>query len=67
MGGMAERAYLPVKNALEQVGDVMLLTGKTLLSAIRPPYVYGTEFVQQFLFLLRLCWFPLLVSMVALS
>ncbi len=64
---MAERAYLPVKNALEQVGDVMVLTGKTLLSAIRPPYIYGTEFVQQFLFLLRLCWFPLTVSMVALS
>ncbi len=65
--GMAERAYLPVKNALEQVGEVMVLTGKTLMSAIRPPFVYGTEFVQQFLFLLRLCWFPLLVSMVALS
>jgi phospholipid/cholesterol/gamma-HCH transport system permease protein len=64
---MAERAYLPVKNALEQVGEVMVLTGKTLMSAIRPPFVYGTEFVQQFLFLLRLCWFPLLVSMVALS
>ena len=67
MEGMAERAYLPVKNALEQVGEVMVLTGKTLVSAIRPPFVYGTEFVQQFLFLLRLCWFPLLVSMVALS
>ena len=46
---------------------MMILTGKTLLSAIRPPYPYGTEFVQQFLFLLRLCWFPLTVSMVALS
>jgi phospholipid/cholesterol/gamma-HCH transport system permease protein len=67
MGEMAERAYLPVKNALEQVGEVMVLTGKTILSAVSPPYPYGTEFVQQFMFLLRLCWFPLLVSMVALS
>ena len=65
--GFANRAYLPVKNALEQVGDVMVLTGKTILSALRPPYPYGMEFVQQFLFLLRLCWFPLTVSMVALS
>ena len=65
--GFAHRAYLPVKNALEQVGDVMVLTGKTILSALRPPYPYGMEFVQQFLFLLRLCWFPLTVSMVALS
>jgi len=65
--GLANRAYLPTKNALEQVGEVMVLTGKTLLSAVRPPYPYGMEFVQQFLFLLRLCWFPLTVSMVALS
>jgi phospholipid/cholesterol/gamma-HCH transport system permease protein len=67
MGEIAERAYLPVKNALEQVGEVMVLTGKTILSAVSPPFPYGTEFVQQFMFLLRLCWFPLLVSMVTLS
>jgi len=67
MGELAERAYLPVKNALEQVGEVMVLTGKTIVSAVSPPFPYGTEFVQQFMFLLRLCWFPLLVSMVALS
>ena len=46
---------------------MMILTGKTLFAAIRPPYVYGTEFVQQFLFALRLCWFPLLVSTVAIN
>lgn len=62
-----ERAYLPVKNVLEQVGDLMILTGKTLLSAVRPPFPYGTEFVQQFYFLLKLCWFPLIVSMVTVS
>ena len=67
MGGTVERAYLPVKNALEQVGDLMILTGKTLLSAVRPPFPYGTEFVRQFYFLLKLCWFPLIVSMVTLS
>jgi phospholipid/cholesterol/gamma-HCH transport system permease protein len=67
MGEIAERAYLPVKSALEQVGEVMVLTGKTIVSAVSPPFPYGTEFVQQFMFLLRLCWFPLLVSMVALS
>src|SRR5437868_656501 len=44
---------------------MMILTGKTILSAIRPPYPYGGEFVNQFLFALRLCWFPLLVSTVA--
>src|SRR5881397_868172 len=46
---------------------MMILTGKTVLSAVRPPYPYGTEFVQQFLFALKLCWFPLLVSTIAIS
>src|SRR3954466_3001018 len=41
---------------------MMILTGKTLVSALRPPFPYGTEFVQQFLFMLRLCWLPLTIS-----
>ena len=44
---------------------MMILTAKTLVAAIRPPYPYGPEFVGQFLFALKLCWFPLLVSTVA--
>ena len=54
---VADRVFLPAKSLLEQVGDMMVLTGKTLVSAVRPPYPYGTEFVQQFLFALRLCCF----------
>jgi len=61
------RAYLPAKNLLEEVGDMCILTGKTLTSALRPPYPYGGEFLGQFLFALRLCWLPLLVSTVAVS
>ena len=44
---------------------MMILTGKTIVSAVRPPYPYGEEFIGQFLFALQLCWFPLLVSTVA--
>ena len=44
---------------------MMILTGKTVVSALRPPYPYGGEFVSQFLFALKLCWFPLLISTVA--
>src|SRR5947199_2910556 len=62
---VADRAFLPTKNLLEQVGDMMILTGKTIMSALRPPYPYGGEFVNQFLFALRLCWFPLLISTIA--
>ena len=61
----ADRAFLPAKNLFEQVGDMMILTGKTLVSAVRPPYLYGGEFMSQFLFALRLCWFPLLISAMA--
>ncbi len=62
---VADRGFLPVKNLLEEVGDMMILTGKTFMSAMRPPYPYGGEFVSQFLFALKLCWFPLLISTVA--
>jgi phospholipid/cholesterol/gamma-HCH transport system permease protein len=46
---------------------MMILTGRTLQSALRPPYPYGGELVSQFLFVLRLVWFPLLVTTVAIS
>jgi phospholipid/cholesterol/gamma-HCH transport system permease protein len=52
---------------LGEIGDMVILTGKTLVSIVRPPYPYGAEFVSQFLFALRLVWFPLMVSMVAIS
>ena len=63
----AERSYGPMRNLFEEIGDMMILTGKTVVSAIRPPYPYGGEFLGQFLFALRLCWFPLLISTVAVS
>jgi phospholipid/cholesterol/gamma-HCH transport system permease protein len=60
------RAYLPAKSAFEQVGEMMILTAKTIVSAIKPPYPYGEELVWQFLFVLKLSWFPLLISTFAL-
>jgi phospholipid/cholesterol/gamma-HCH transport system permease protein len=63
----AERAFLPTRNLLEEVGDMMILTGRTISSALRPPYPYGDEFVSQFLFVLRLVWFPLLVTTVSIN
>jgi phospholipid/cholesterol/gamma-HCH transport system permease protein len=60
------RATGPTKAAFEQVGEMMILTAKTIVSAIRPPYPYGEELVWQFLFVLKLSWFPLLISTFAL-
>jgi phospholipid/cholesterol/gamma-HCH transport system permease protein len=62
---VADRAFLPTKDLLSQVGDMMILTGKTVTSAFRPPYVWGGEFVIQFIFALRLCWMPMLIATVA--
>ena len=45
---------------------MMILTAQTLVSAVRPPYPYGEELVGQFLFVLKLSWFPLLISTFAL-
>ena len=53
-------------HVLEEFGDVMILTGRTIWSALRPPYPYGGELVAQFLFTLRLVWLPLLISTVAI-
>ena len=64
---VADRAFLPAKSLFEQVGDMMILTAKTVASAIRPPYPYGGEFIGQFLFALQLCWFPMMISMVTVS
>ena len=65
LGAIAERAFLPAKSLFEQVGNMMILTGKTLVAAVRPPYPYGGEFISQFLFALQLCWFPMLISTLA--
>jgi len=66
-GAFSQRALLPARNVLEEFGDMMLLTGRTLASAVRPPYPYGGELVNQFLFTLRLVWFPLLISTIAIN
>ena len=62
---VADRAFLPAKGLFEQVGNMMVLTGKTITATVKPPYPYGGEFVSQFLFALQLCWFPMLISTVA--
>jgi phospholipid/cholesterol/gamma-HCH transport system permease protein len=67
IGAVANRALLPARNTFEHVGNMMILTGKTVVAAVRPPHTYGTEFTGQFLFALQLCWFPMAVSMIAVS
>jgi phospholipid/cholesterol/gamma-HCH transport system permease protein len=51
----------------QEVGDLVILTGRTVRSAIRPPYPYGDELIEQVVFTIRLCWLPLLASTFALN
>ena len=44
----SDRATAPARAFFEEVGDMLILTGKTLVSAVRPPFPYGGEFVIQF-------------------
>ena len=53
--------------SMSEIGDMGILTGRTLVSAVRPPYTYGNEFVYQFLFALRVCWFPMILASVAFT
>ena len=61
------RLMLPVTRLLDDVGSMLVLTSKTLVLALRPPYTYGNEFVAQFMFALRLAWFPMIITSVALA
>jgi phospholipid/cholesterol/gamma-HCH transport system permease protein len=66
-GAALSRGFEPFKSAFEQVGLMMLLAVRTLVAAVKPPHPYGEELVWQFLFVLRLSWFPLIVSTFALN
>jgi phospholipid/cholesterol/gamma-HCH transport system permease protein len=67
ISALPKRAFLPARNLLEEFGDMMLLGGRTVSSALLPPYVYGGELVSQFLFVLRLVWLPLMLSTIAID
>jgi phospholipid/cholesterol/gamma-HCH transport system permease protein len=43
ISALPRRAFLPARHLLEELGDMMLLTGRTIYSTVRPPYVYGGE------------------------
>jgi phospholipid/cholesterol/gamma-HCH transport system permease protein len=62
---LGERIFEFLRDGLLEAGDMVVLTAKTLSSAVTPPYPYGIEFVQQFLFLLRRCWVAMLISTIA--
>jgi phospholipid/cholesterol/gamma-HCH transport system permease protein len=52
---------------IEQVGGMMLLTGKAMAATFTPPYSWRGEFVEQSFLILRRCLVPMLVSVFVFS
>ena len=67
MRGLVGRGADVARGSMSDIGDLGILTGKTIVSAVRPPYSYGNEFVYQFLFVLRVCWFPMILASFAFA
>jgi len=52
---------------VREIGAMVALTRATIGAAVRPPYNYGAELASQFLFGLRMAWFPLVLASIAFT
>ncbi len=59
--------YQPVRAFIETIGAMVVLLRRTVAAALTPPYDYGPELVDQFMFALRLGWFPMIVASLAFT
>jgi phospholipid/cholesterol/gamma-HCH transport system permease protein len=59
--------YEPVRGFILTIGSMMLLLRRTIIAALTPPYDYGPELVDQFMFALRLGWFPMILASLAFT
>src|ERR1700736_6538628 len=57
----------PVRAFIETIGAMVLLFRRTIAAAVTPPFNYGPEMVDQFLFALRLGWFPMILASLAFT
>jgi phospholipid/cholesterol/gamma-HCH transport system permease protein len=54
-------------NGVREIGAMVALARQTIGAAVRPPYSYGAELASQFLFGLRMAWFPLVLASIAFT
>ncbi len=59
--------YASFRGFVVTIGAMGLLLRRTVAAALTPPYDYGPELVDQFLFALRLGWFPMIVASLAFT
>jgi phospholipid/cholesterol/gamma-HCH transport system permease protein len=59
--------YASLRGFVATIGAMGLLLRRTVIAALTPPYDYAPELVDQFLFALRLGWFPMIVASLAFT
>ena len=67
MDVVLRHGYVPVSEFVRTIGAMVLLFRRTVGAALTPPYSYGAELVDQFLFALRLGWFPMILASLAFT
>jgi len=67
IGAVSSRAFGSLRGFVGEAGAILLLTGKVISAAARPPYSWGSEFLSQFLFALRVAWLPMVITTLALT
>jgi phospholipid/cholesterol/gamma-HCH transport system permease protein len=50
-----------------EIGGMLCLAGVALARAVRSPYSWSAEFVEQFRFTVKICFFPMILTAFALS
>ncbi len=55
------------KSGIEEVGKMVLLLRETLVKLVRPPFNWGPEFASQFVFGMKVAWFPMIVASLAFT
>jgi phospholipid/cholesterol/gamma-HCH transport system permease protein len=63
----AQRILERPKSGIEEVGKMVLLLRETLVKLVRPPFNWGPEFASQFVFGMRVAWFPMIVASLAFT
>jgi phospholipid/cholesterol/gamma-HCH transport system permease protein len=59
--------FRSLRDFIVSIGEMLLLLSRTLLAAVQRPFDYGPELLSQFLFALRLGWFPMIVASLAFT
>jgi phospholipid/cholesterol/gamma-HCH transport system permease protein len=56
-----------VRSGVSEVGAMIVLLRQTITLMLRPPYNWGPEFASQFVFGMKVAWFPMIVASLAFT